>query len=192
MRKLKLLSLSLIAVGAGLITLITAMAQTRAPSRPAAAGLVDASGEMRLPDDYRTTYEYLGSWAVAADKGSGSKELHSVFASPGSIAAYRSSGAFPDGAVLVKEVNAAQTDPMTTGIVSRADALAGWFMMVKDKQNAYPNSKLWGDGWGWAWFSKANPNKAVTTDYRQECQTCHIPARDTDWIFTDGYSVLKR
>lgn len=189
MKKFNFLSVSLLAIGGGVLA---AMAQTGAPPRPATADLVNASGEMRIPADYRTTYEYLGSWAVAADKGSGSKEFHSVYASPGSIAAYRSSGSFPDGAVLVKEVNDAKTEPMTTGIVSRADDLVGWFIMVKDKQNAYPNSKLWGDGWGWSWFSKANPNKAITTDYRQECQTCHIPARDTDWIFVDGYSVLKR
>jgi hypothetical protein len=64
----------------------------------------------------------LGSWAVAADQGQGSKELHVVYASPGTIAAYRRDGRFPNGAVLVKEVFQAATGQMTTGTVSHSEA----------------------------------------------------------------------
>ncbi len=49
---------------------------------------------------------------------------------------------FPDGAVLVKEVFDTATDPMTTGIVSRATTLKGWFVIVKDSKNSYPQSSL--------------------------------------------------
>src|SRR4051794_180004 len=87
------------------------------------AAVVDAAGNLRVPDAYRTTYQSLGSWAVAADQGQGSKELHAVYASPGTIAAYRINGRFPDGAVLVKEVFETATGKMTTGTVSRAETL---------------------------------------------------------------------
>ena len=40
--------------------------------------VVDRTGNLRVPDGYRTTYQLLGSWAVAADHGQGSKELHVV------------------------------------------------------------------------------------------------------------------
>src|SRR5262245_51553401 len=79
------------------------------PSATKAEAVVDAAGNMRVPDDYRTTYESLGSWAVLADQSQGSKELHVVYASPGTITAYRKDGRFPDGAVLVKEVFQAAT-----------------------------------------------------------------------------------
>jgi hypothetical protein len=49
------------------------------------------------------TYQFLGSWAVSANQGQGSKELHLVYASPGTVAAYNKNGRFPDGTVLVKE-----------------------------------------------------------------------------------------
>jgi hypothetical protein len=62
---------------------------------------------------------------VAADQGKGSKELHVVYASPGTIAAYRKHGRFPDGAVLVKEVFETATGQMTTGTVSHAENLEG-------------------------------------------------------------------
>src|SRR5215510_11865653 len=60
--------------------------------------VVDAAGNLRVPDSYRTTYEFLGSWAVAADQSPRSKELHVVYASPGTITAFRVDGRFPDGA----------------------------------------------------------------------------------------------
>ncbi|HMH99361.1 MAG TPA: cytochrome P460 family protein, partial [Bradyrhizobium sp.] len=77
--------------------------------------VVDAAGHLRVPADYRTLYQALGSWAIAADSGEGSKEMHAVYASPGAIDAYRKTGHFPDGAVLVKEVFATSTNEMTTG-----------------------------------------------------------------------------
>ena len=33
--------------------------------------IADADGALRVPADYRSMYEYLGTWAVAADKGEG-------------------------------------------------------------------------------------------------------------------------
>ena len=88
---------------------------------------VDAAGNLHVPSDYQVAYEYLGSWAVADDSShpNGSKQLHEVYASPGTIAAFRKTGQFPDGTTLVKEVFATATAPMTTGTVSRADQLQG-------------------------------------------------------------------
>ena len=40
--------------------------------------VVDANGNLRVPVDYRTSYQFLGSWAIANDKGQGSKGLHVV------------------------------------------------------------------------------------------------------------------
>jgi Cytochrome P460 len=87
---------------------------------PETEKVVDASGNLRVPGDYRTAYEYLGNWAIAADQGPGAKQIHTVYASPGTTAAYRKSAGFADGSVLVKEVFSAATDAMTTGTVSRA------------------------------------------------------------------------
>jgi len=40
------------------------MGTDAATDRPWAEGVVDANGNLRVPGDYRTTYESLGSWAV--------------------------------------------------------------------------------------------------------------------------------
>jgi hypothetical protein len=153
--------------------------------------VVDAQGNLHVPSNYRAAYEPLGTWAVAADKGVGSRELHTVYASPGTIAAYHASGHFPDGTVLIKEVYETATAPMTTGTVSYAQTLKGWFVMVKDSKNSHPGSSLWGDGWGWSWFDAGNPMKTTSTSYKKDCLSCHVPAQATDWVYTSGYPALK-
>ena len=129
--------------------LCAAALMSLAPGGPAGAAadsgtgaIADAEGALRVPADYRSAYQYLGTWAVAADPGEGSKQLHNVYASPGAVAAFRANGHFPDGAILVKEVYATATGPMTTGTVSHADTLAGWFVMVKDSKNSHPQQAL--------------------------------------------------
>ena len=49
---------------------------------------------------------------------------------------------FPDGTVLVKEVFKRTTKDMTTGTVSSAGALAGWFVMVKDNVGRFPGTSF--------------------------------------------------
>ena len=80
---------SLAAFGVGLaavsaVGVVTAYGQNEAPApySGAAAAVVDGQGHIHVPIDYRTAYQMLGSWAVAADDGPGSKELHVVYASP--------------------------------------------------------------------------------------------------------------
>ena len=161
-----------------------------ASSNGQAETIVDAAGNLHVPHSYRSTYQFLGSWAVGSDQGQGSKELHVVYASPGTVTAYRRDGRFPDGTVLVKEVFQAVTGGLTTGTVSHAGTLKGWFVMVKDSNGRYAGNKLWGDGWGWSWFDAANPSKTTSTDYKADCQSCHVPARGSDWVYVRGYPPL--
>src|SRR5262245_60186434 len=103
---MKLLKAVGLAVGVSLVAVAVAtrVQISGAASADPAATVVDAAGHLRVPADYRTLYQALGTWAIAADSGQGSKEMHAVYASPGAIDAYRKTGHFPDGAVLVKEV----------------------------------------------------------------------------------------
>lgn len=180
-----LLAAALSAAYAQMKTTETAEAQT-------AEGVVDAEGNLRVPADYRTAYEFLGIWAVADKKGKGSKEIHIVFASPGTIAAYQKEGHFANNSVLVKEVYETATGEMTTGMVSHPQELKGWFVMVRDSKNSHPDNKLWGLGWGWSWFDQGNPLKTTTTDFEAACQPCHVPAQATEWVYVSGYVPLKR
>jgi hypothetical protein len=168
------------------------MDSARSGNGQKAEAVEDAAGNLHVPEAYRTTYQSLGSWAVSADQEKGSKELHLVYASPGTVAAYGRDGHFPNGTVLVKEVYEAATASMTTGTVSHAGTLKGWFVMVKDSNGRHAGNKLWGEGWGWSWFDAANPVKTTSKDFRTDCLGCHIPAKATDWIYVSGYPGLKK
>jgi hypothetical protein len=187
-----------LAVAAGLTVLaLFSLAGSLGAAEPVrkidkAPAVVDKAGNLRVPEGYHEKYQSLGTWAVAADKAAGSKQLHLVYASPGAVASFKKTGRFADGTVLVKEVYDAATAPMTTGTVSRAGALKGWFVMVKDGKGAHPGNPLWGDGWGWSWFDAGAPTKTTSTNYQTDCKGCHVPARNTDWIYTFGYPGLKR
>ena len=153
---------------------------------------VDPDGTLSLPADFRS-WTYLGSWIVDSDEeGGGADGIHNVYTQPSTVEAYRKTGQFPDGAVLVKELLATETGDMTTGRVSHATATEGWFVMIKDTQGRFKGNGLWGDGWGWALFNSDDPATTVTEDYKAECLPCHVPAEKDDWIYVRGYSELKK
>ena len=151
---------------------------------------VGEAGDLTLPDvDFRAEWTMLGSWTVNGDDGADG--IHVVYTQPGVAAAFRETGVFPDGAVLIKELLSGATEDLTTGNISYAGEVEGWFVMVKDSAGRYPGNTLWGDGWGWGFFEANDPGTLVTTDYVAECKSCHIPARATDWIYTRAYPVLR-
>src|SRR5262249_36676007 len=134
---------SLIAVATVVLALRSSAADGRSDLRMSRADgqqetVVDVQGNLHVPSTYRATYEFLGTWAIATDKGVGSRELHIAYATPGTTAGYQTSGHFPDGTVLIKEVYETATAPMTTGAVSHAQNLKGWFVMVKDTKDSHP------------------------------------------------------
>jgi len=146
---------------------------------------------IKLPENFRTGYEFLGAWAVSGDADTGGEVgQHIVYASPGTVKAYRNTGKFPDGAVLVKELFKGKTEDLTTGSATSAAEVAGYFVMVKDAagNNTGP---LWGDGWGWAFFGADNTKQTTTKDYEAECLACHEPVRDRDLVYSYAYPVLK-
>jgi len=159
--------------------------------------LVDKTGNIRKPGDYRDHYQILGTFtvlnAIPMSSGSPSEkgaELHYTYASPGTAEYYRKTGKFPDGAVLVKEVFGTDHGKLTTGDAYWASGTKQWFVMIKDEKGRYPGNPLWGNGWGWALFKSDAPDKQVATDYKRDCLGCHIPAQATDWIYIQGYPVL--
>src|SRR5512142_1028567 len=89
---MKVLRSAAVAAASVIVVAVGCLASQPADSQPAPEQeqLVDAAGNMRIPKNYRTIYEFLGSWSVAGDKGA--KEMHVVYASPGTAAAYRATG----------------------------------------------------------------------------------------------------
>lgn len=151
---------------------------------------VDDAGAISFPENFRTDMIHLGSWFVPEGDASG---FHGVYTQPGTIEAFRESGAFPDGTVLVKELRAHASGNYTTGagVSYETPQLKQWFVMIKDSTDRFADSNpVWGDGWGWALFTTDDTSTNAATDYETDCLGCHIPAKDNDWIYTEGYPIL--
>lgn len=152
---------------------------------------VEPDGTIIVPEDYRTRFTFLGTFSVAGgDQAGGQAQFHQVYIDPDSIEHYRQTQAFPDGAILVKELQKTRALDMTTGHVSSWEENAGWFVMIKDTQGRFKDSGLWGDGWGWALFDASDSSKPTTTDYKAECIGCHTPVKQTDWVHVWAYPLL--
>ena len=172
----------------------TAVAATLAMALGASASAQDfapgvsATGAIVVPDvDYRRDWSHLGSFSVPRDDH---VEFHSVYAEPAVVDAFRETGEYPDGAVLIKELWAGKAEELTTGTASHASTPAGWFVMVKDREGRFEGDPLWGDGWGWALFEAGDPDNTVTTDYQDDCLACHEPVRSADFIHSYAYPAL--
>ena len=150
--------------------------------------LVDKTGNIRKPDDYREKYQMLGAYTVLDPKGN---QMHDTYASPGAAEYYRRNKKFADGTVLVKEVHGTDHAAMTTGDAHWATDMKVWFVLIKDAEGRFKNNPLWGNGWGWALFQADSPDKQVATDYKKDCLGCHVPAKADDWIYVKGYPVLR-
>jgi hypothetical protein len=172
------------------LVIMTSSQQLRSQSKPSPSGfdLVDTQGNIRKPVDYRDHYQALGTFTVLDPNGD---QMHLTYASPGTAEYYRKTGKYADGTVLVKEVFGTEHARMTTGDAHWASGTKVWFVMIKDEKGRYPGNALWGDGWGWALFKSDAPDKQVATDYKKDCLGCHIPAKATDWVYIQGYPVLK-
>jgi hypothetical protein len=151
---------------------------------------VDSDGTIHFPGKVRDSWVHLGSWG-SADLNSADPAQHDVYTQPETLKAYRKTGKFPDGAVLVKELRKIESAPMTTGQMNRAGDEILWFVMIKDTEGRFPGNDNWGEGWGWALFNAGATEKNASSNFRADCLGCHIPARGTDWVYVQGYPSLR-
>ena len=177
-------------VGIGVLAILALgnqFAKPKARNSSDGFALVDKSGNINKPGDYRDLYQTLGTYFVLDPKGN---QMHLTYASPGAADYYRRNKKFADGTVLVKEVFGTDHAQMTTSDAHWAKDSKVWFVLIKDSKDRYPHNPLWGKRLGLALFKSNAPNKQVATDYKKDCLGCHIPAKADAWIYVKGYPVL--
>jgi hypothetical protein len=184
----------------GLAMLLVALNVQVSGGKPASfSPYVDAKGAITLPADFRGSWAHLGTWALTSAVSAGPElaalshgtGLHGVYTQPGSLKAYKQTGRWPDGAVLVLEAHSIRWDDLPTGHVMLAGEAAGWWVMVRDGKGRFKDNPTWGDGWGWAFFKGANPGQNASKDCRNDCLGCHAAAPDSAGVFVQGYPALR-
>lgn len=156
---------------------------------------VDAEGNISKPQNFRKDWVHLGSWYVTSGDEKVTGDMHDVYATPASVKAFQKDGQWPDGTTLVKTVSGTDSKPMTTGNAHWSADIKVWFVMVRDRQNRFADNQAWGEGWGWALFTADDPDTNQTTNWKGEgfnnCFGCHTPARNTEWVYIEGYPTVR-
>lgn len=152
---------------------------------------VDKKGNISFPHGFRTSMVHLGSWFVPEGDASG---FHDVYTEKETVQIYQKTGKFPDGATIIKELRTSESGSYTTGqnVSHATGSIKQWFVMIKDTKGRFTSNPLWGDGWGWALYKPNDKSKNISTDYKTECRSCHIPAKDKDWVYIEAYPTLTK
>ncbi len=155
-----------------------------------------AAGELMLPEGYRE-WVFLGSPLTpnALNGGeAGFPEFHNVYIPPQAYRAYRASGVFPEGTVLVKELQL--TVPGTDADGSRVEASGrGYFPgALNGLDVAVKNSTRFADTGGWGFFNfghHAPPcARAAAPAPAAACAACHEANATKEMVFTRFYPIL--
>ena len=155
----------------------------------------NSKGELILPNNYHT-WVFLGAPLTpnALNGGeAGFPEYHNVYIQHEAYQIYRRTGDFPEGTILLKELQL--TLPGTHSDGSRNEAsgrgffpaqLNGIDISVKDSKRF---SKT--NGWGFFNFGHHAPPYSETAAVmpKEACATCHI-ANTKSMVFTQFYSPI--
>ena len=171
---------------------LAALAAMLAFAAPAAAQ--DASftgdGALEQPTGYRE-WVYVGTPLTPNDMNGGEApfpEFHSVYINPAAWQAYKQTGKFPDGTVVIKELVSVGKKQASSGAGYFMGEFIGLEAAVKDSKR-FPKAPGF-----WAYFSFGHKyplaNKAEA-QASATCAACHQALAADDMVFTQYYPVLR-
>lgn len=149
----------------------------------------NAEGQLLRPADYRE-WMFVGAPVTPNDMNDGKAafpEFHNVYIDPASFAAYKQTGKFADGTVILKELVSVGGKSMPSGNGYFQGEFVSLEAMVKDSKRFSEEP----GGWAFFRFGEAPNYKATGTRMKTEsCNACHSGANE-DYVFTDTYPVLR-
>jgi hypothetical protein len=152
----------------------------------------DGSGNLLQPKGYRQ-WVFVGSPVTPNDMNNGKAafpEFHHVYIPQKYFEAYKRTGAFPDGTILVKELLSVGAKQAPSGKGYFNGDFIGLEATIKDTK------RFKNEPGNWAYFSFTTPigkpHKKLTKAFsKNKCNFCHQALAKDDWVFTQYYPVLK-
>lgn len=154
------------------------------------------NGELELPRNYHQ-WMFLGSpltpHALNGGKA-GFPEYHNVYIHPKAYQAYRKTGQFPEGTILLKELQLTQPAAHPDGS-SMAPSGRGFFPAARNGIDiSVKDSKRFKDSNGWGFFNFGHhaPPYAHTAAAlpKDACAGRHIANATQDMVFTKFYAPI--
>ena len=161
-------------------------------------GMAMENGKVALPEGFRE-WVFIGAPLTPNGLNGGAAafpEFHHVYIEPNAYAAYKKTGSFPEGTVIVKELVTLKSPEYDDGSRDEASGrgffagdFAGIDMMVKDTQRYAAT-----DGWGFFNYGHHKPpyQEAAAALPAENCSGCHTANADEDMVFTGFYTILRK
>ena len=153
---------------------------------------LSASNELTRPDPsvYRK-WQYIGSSVIPNEMNSGKAifpGIHHVYVDQDSYRAHRDKGAWPDGTIVIMEVQHIREKETVSGFGYFTTGAMDILVQLKDRR-VFP-----GNGWGYYLYRdkdiKAGKTVAAPEDAR--CTSCHQSAAEEDELFKQYYPELRK
>jgi len=162
------------------------------PDQDATAAVFRPDGNLIRPQAYRS-WIFVGAPLTPNDMNNGQAafpEFHSVYIDPESYEAYKLTGKWRDGTVIVKELVSVGTKSSSSGKGYFMGDFLGLEAVVKSASR-FPKEP---GNWGFFRFTDEEGGPVHTTATvlpTASCAACHQATADDDGIFTQHYPVLR-
>jgi hypothetical protein len=174
-----------------LLTCVFAMALAGPAEAARGAAKYTDKGELMMLKNYRQ-WVFVGAPVTPNEMNNGKAafpEFHHVYIDPASFAAYKKTGTFPNGTVIVKELAGVGAKNSASGSGYFAGEFIGVAAAVKDAKRFAKEPGYW------AYFSfmgdGGKPLASAKAQATTACNTCHQQNAAEDWVFTQHYPVLR-
>ncbi len=153
---------------------------------------VGADGTLTRPEGYRE-WVFVGEPVTPNQMNKGKApfpEFHSVYIDPKSYETYRTSGKFPDGTIIMKELSAVGATSAASGKGFFMGDYVGLEATIKSAEH-FPD-----EPGNWAYYSFTNPDGGKLSSKAKpfatkDCNACHQTNAADDFVFTQYYPVLR-
>lgn len=189
MKRFRLQDLLGYAAGAAVTLLTIQLVLWSMPTRTQDANF-NEDGSLNRPIGYRE-WVYVGTPLTPNELNGGEApfpEFHSVYINRKGWDAYRSTGKFPDGTVLIKELVSVGSKQASSGNGYFMGEFIGLEAAVKDSRR-FPKEPGY-----WAYFSFGHSYplaKATKAQKIETCAACHQKLAAEDFVFSQYYPVLR-
>ena len=154
-------------------------------------------GKLVQPKGYHT-WVFVGSMVTPNGLNNGKAgfpEFHNVYVEPANLAAYRQTGIFSEGTVLVKELTLVRDPKHPDGSADEASGRGYFEGVLNGMDVTVKDSRRFSSTNNWGFFNfghHAMPYaEASTASPKEECAGCHIAgASKTDLTWVQFYPML--
>ena len=162
------------------------------------------AGELVRPKNFRESWVYLGAPFTPHSLNGGQAnfpEFHNVYTQPGAFHAYRKTGEWPEGTMMLKELQLVDNAEGDYPDGSRNEASGRGFFpgAVNGMDVAVKDSSKYGESRNWGYFNfghKPPPYEPTAAAAPvNECAGCHIandgvPGGTVDMVYVEMYKPI--